>query len=201
MKLIFQSIRQLVLWTVVTGVLYPLFMTVVIQAIFPKQAAGSLVMRDGKVVGSAFIAQQFSGPGYFWPRPSAGNSSPVAGAPNAYSTMPSGASNLGPTSATLQGNVQGFAKALRAAHNLPADAPVPADLITTSASGVDPEISPEAARFQIARVAAARRMSVDQVTALVEKFIQPRQWGFLGEPRVNVLLLNLALDEAIAPKT
>jgi potassium-transporting ATPase KdpC subunit len=198
MKLILQSIRQLILWTVVTGILYPLVMTVVFQALFPKQAAGSLVMRDGKVVGSVFIAQQFSGPTYFWPRPSAGNSSPVAGAPNAYATVPSGASNLGPTSASLQTNVQGFAKALRDAHKLPADAPVPADLITTSASGLDPDISPEAARFQIARVAEARKMSVDQVTAVVEKFIQPRQWGFLGEPRVNVLLLNLGLDEAAA---
>src|SRR5471030_2181475 len=195
MKLILQSIRQLIFWTLVTGVLYPLVLTVAFQALFPKQAAGSLVMRDGKVVGSAFIAQQFSGPTYFWPRPSAGNSSPAAGAPNAYSTVPSGASNLGPTSAALQTNVQGFAKALRDAHKLAADAPVPSDLITTSASGVDPEISPEAARFQIGRVAAARGMAVDQVAALVEKFIQPRQWGFLGEPRVNVLLLNLALDE------
>jgi K+-transporting ATPase ATPase C chain len=200
MKLILQSIRQLILWTVVTGILYPLVMTVGLQALFPKQAAGSLVLRDGKVVGSVFIAQQFSGPTYFWPRPSAGNSSPVAGAPNAYATVPSGASNLGPTSAALQTNVQGFAKALRDAHKLAADAPVPADLITTSASGLDPDISPEAARFQIARVAEARKMTVDQVTAVVERFIQPRQWGFLGEPRVNVLLLNLALDEAAAAK-
>jgi K+-transporting ATPase ATPase C chain len=200
MKIILQSIRQLLLWTVVCGVLYPLVMTVAFQALFPKQAAGSLVMRDGKVVGSALIAQQFSGSKYFWPRPSAGNSSPVAGAPNAYSTVPSGASNLGPTSAALQTNVQGFAKALRDAHKLPADAPVPADLVFTSASGVDPEISPEAARFQVTRVAMARGMAVDQVAALVEKFVQPRQWGFLGEPRVNVLLLNLALDEANPPK-
>jgi K+-transporting ATPase ATPase C chain len=196
MKLILQSIKQLILWSVVCGIIYPFVMTVAFQTLFPKQAAGSLVMRDGKVVGSALIAQQFQGPKYFWPRPSAGNSSPVLGAPNAYATVPSGASNLGPTSASLQSNVQGFAKALRDAHKLPADAPVPADLVFTSASGVDPEISPEAARFQIARVAAARGMPVDQVSALVEKFVQPRQWGFLGEPRVNVLLLNLALDEA-----
>jgi len=200
MKLILQSIRQLILWTLVTGVLYPLVLTVAFQALFPRQAAGSLVMRDGKVVGSVFIAQQFSGPTYFWPRPSAGNSSPVAGAPNAYATVPSGASNLGPTSASLQSNVQGFAKALRDAHKLPADAPVPADLITTSASGVDPEISPEAARFQVARVAAARGLPAERVGALVEKFVQPRQWGFLGEPRVNVLLLNLALDEEAGAK-
>jgi K+-transporting ATPase ATPase C chain len=200
MKLILQSILQLILWTVVCGVLYPLVMTVGLQAVFPKQTAGSLVMRDGKVVGSVFIAQQFSGMKYFWPRPSAGNSSPVLGAPNAYATVPSGASNLGPTSASLQSNVQGFAKALRDANKLPADAPVPADLVFTSASGVDPEISPEAARFQVTRVATARGIPVDQVAALVEKFVQPRQWGFLGEPRVNVLLLNLALDEANPPK-
>jgi K+-transporting ATPase ATPase C chain len=200
MKIILNSILQLILWSVVCGVLYPLVMTVGLHALFPRQAEGSLVMRDGKVVGSALIAQQFSGPTYFWPRPSAGNSSPVAGAPNAYATVPSGASNLGPTSATLQANVQAFAKALREAHKLPADAPVPADLVFTSASGVDPEISPEAARFQVARVAAARGVPVDQVAALVEKFVQPRQWGFLGEPRVNVLLLNLALDQAAAPK-
>ena len=200
MKLILQSIRQLLLWSVVTGILYPLVMTVAFQTAFPKQANGSLVLRDGKVVGSALIAQQFSGAKYFWPRPSAGNSSPVAGAPNAYATVPSGASNLGPTSAALQANVQGFAKALRDAGKLPADAPVPADLVFTSASGLDPEISPEAARFQVDRVASARGLPADQVSALVEKFVQPRQWGFLGEPRVNVLLLNLALDEAAGPK-
>jgi K+-transporting ATPase ATPase C chain len=200
MKLILQSILQLILWSVICGIIYPFVMTVGLQALFPKQAAGSLVLRNGKVVGSALIAQQFSGTNYFWPRPSAGNSSPVAGAPNAYATVPSGASNLGPTSATLQTNVQGFAKALRDAHKLPPDAPVPADLVFTSASGVDPEISPEAARFQVTRVAPARGMGVEQVAALVEKFVQPRQWGFLGEPRVNVLLLNLALDEANPPK-
>jgi potassium-transporting ATPase KdpC subunit len=200
MKLFIQSIRQLILWSVVTGMIYPLVMTIGLQALFPKQAEGSLVMRDGKVVGSVFIAQQFQGAKYFWPRPSAGNSSPVLGAPNAYATVPSGASNLGPTSATLQSNVQGFAKTLRDASKLPADAPVPADMVTTSASGLDPEISPEAARFQISRVAGARGMSVDQVSALVEKFVQPRQWGFLGEPRVNVLLLNLALDDADTSK-
>jgi K+-transporting ATPase ATPase C chain len=201
MKLILQSIRQLLLWTVITGVVYPFVMTVAFQALFPKQAAGSLVVRNGKVVGSALLAQQFQGAKYFWPRPSAGNSSPVAGAPNAYSTVPSGASNLGPTSAALQTNVLANLKAMREAHHLAADAPVPSDLVFTSASGLDPEISPEAARFQVARVAAARGLPADQVGALVEKFVQPRQWGFLGEPRVNVLLLNVALDEAGAPKS
>jgi potassium-transporting ATPase KdpC subunit len=192
-KITLQSIRQLILWTVVTGIVYPFVMTVVIQFLFPRQANGSLVERNGKVVGSALMAQQFQGNGYFWPRPSACT----------YGTGPTGlaassGSNLGPTSAQLQTNVQTNAKALRAAHHLPDNAPVPADLVFASASGLDPEISPEAARFQVARVAEARHLGADQVAALVEKSIQPPQWGFLGEPRVNVLLLNLALDDAAA---
>lgn len=187
-KLILQSVRQTLLWTVVAGILYPLTFTVFAQLVFHDQANGSLVERDGKVVGSALLAQQFQGDKYFWPRPSAGT----------YGTMPSGASNYGPTSANLQKNVDSNLAALRTAHKLPADAPVPADLVFASASGVDPHISPEGARFQIARVAAARGLGVDQVTALVEKFIEPPQWGFLGEARVNVLLLNLALDQAEA---
>lgn len=189
-KLTLQSILQLVVWTVIAGIAYPLVMLGVAQLCFPKQADGSLVYRDGQLVGSALIAQQFQGDKYFWPRPSAGG----------YATVPSGASNLGPTSAQLQTNVNNNLKALRAAHHLAPDAPVPSDLVFTSASGVDPEISPEAARFQVARVAAARGMSADQVSALVDRFVQGPQWGFLGEPRVNVLLLNLALDEAASRK-
>ncbi|HZP60062.1 MAG TPA: potassium-transporting ATPase subunit KdpC [Opitutaceae bacterium] len=184
-KLVLQSILQTILWTVVTGLLYPLAITIFAQFAFPGQANGSLVMRDGKLVGSALIAQQFQGDKYFWPRPSAGG----------YATVPSGASNYGPTSAKLQQAVDASLAALRKAHNLPADAPVPADLVFASASGVDPHISPEAAQFQITRVANARSMSADQVAALVHKFTEPPQWGFLGEPRVNVLLLNLALDQ------
>ncbi|HTB80242.1 MAG TPA: potassium-transporting ATPase subunit KdpC [Opitutaceae bacterium] len=192
-KLTLQSILQTLMWTVIAGILYPLVMTVFFQLVFPHQANGSLVERDGKVVGSTLLAQQFQGDKYFWPRPSA----------SGYGTGPggftaSGASNLGPTSAQLQKNVDANLAALRTAHKLPADAPVPADLVFASASGLDPHISPEGARFQIARVAAARGLGVDQVTALVEKFIEPPQWGFLGEPRVNVLLLNLALDQAQA---
>jgi K+-transporting ATPase ATPase C chain len=184
-KLTLQSIRQLLVWTVITGGLYPLAMTLVARVAFRDQAEGSLVMRDGKLVGSALIAQQFQGAKYFWPRPSAVT----------YATVPSGASNLGPTSAQLQTNVNNNLAALRTAHHLAADAPVPSDLVFTSASGVDPHISPEAARFQVGRVAAARGMSAEAVAALVEKHIEPLQWGFLGEPRVNVLLLNLALDD------
>jgi K+-transporting ATPase ATPase C chain len=194
-KLFLQSIRQTLLWMVVTGVLYPVVITVIAQLAFPDQANGSLVTRDGKLVGSALLAQQFTGTTYFWPRPSAAT----------YGTGPSGlnagsGSNLGPTSAQLQTNVRANAKALRDAHKLAADAPVPADLVYASASGVDPHISPEAARFQISRVAAARGLSEDRVRDLVERFVEPPQWGFLGEPRVNVLLLNLALDALAAKK-
>jgi K+-transporting ATPase ATPase C chain len=195
-KLITQAIRQTLVWTVLTGVIYPLAVTLIAQLAFTDKANGSLVERDGKLVGSALLAQQFTGPKYFWPRPSAAT----------YGTGPSGlaagsGSNFGPTSAQLQTNVRANAKALREAHKLPADAPVPADLVFASASGLDPHISPEAAQFQIARVAAARGLSEDRVKALVEKFIEPPQWGFLGEARVNVLLLNLALDTADAKKS
>jgi K+-transporting ATPase ATPase C chain len=193
-KLITQSVLQKIIWIVACGVLYPLVLTALFQLAFPRQANGSLVERDGQVVGSEWLAQQFTGDKYFWPRPSAAG----------YGTGPSGiasssGSNYGPTSAQLQTNVRNNAKALREAHKLRADAPVPADLVYASASGLDPHISPGAARFQVARVAATRGMSVDQVGALVEKFVEPPQWGFLGEARVNVLLLNLALDAA-APK-
>jgi len=185
MKLVIQAIRQTIVWTVLTGIVYPLVITVIAQLAFHNQANGSLIERNGKVVGSELLAQQFTGNKYFWPRPSAGS----------YATVPSGASNLGPTSAALQSNVTANAKAFRDGNKLPADAPVPADMVFTSASGLDPHISPEAARLQVARVAAARGVSADQVKALVEKFVEPPQWGFLGEPRVNVLRLNLALDE------
>ncbi len=195
-KLIIQSILQKVIWIVVCGVLYPLAMTAIAQLAFPGQANGSLVARDGKLVGSELLAQQFTGAKYFWPRPSAAT----------YGTGPTGiagssGSNFGPTSAQLQTNVRNNARALREAHKLPADAPVPADLVYASASGLDPHISPEAARFQVARVAAARGFGEEKVRALVEQYVESPQWGFLGEPRVNVLLLNLALDAADAKKS
>jgi K+-transporting ATPase ATPase C chain len=185
-KITLQSVLQLTAWTIITGIAYPLVMTGIFQVAFPRQANGSLIYRDGKVVGSTFIAQQFQGDTYFWPRPSAGT----------YATVPSAASNLGPTSAQLQTNVAANLKALRTAHHQADDAAVPSDLVFTSASGVDPDISPEGARFQIARVAAARHRSLEDVTALVDRFVQPPQWGFLGQARVNVLELNLALDGA-----
>ncbi len=183
-KLIIQSIRQTILWTVVAGVLYPLVITGIAQVAFHDQANGSLLVRNGAVVGSELLAQQFTGDKYFWPRPSAGS----------YATVPSGASNLGPTSQALQSNVTANATAFRTGNKLAADAPVPADMVFTSASGLDPHISPEAARLQVGRVAAARGIGADQVKALVEKFVEPPQWGIFGEARVNVLRLNLALD-------
>jgi len=195
-KLITQSIRQTLVWTVITGVLYPLAITGIAQLAFHDKANGSLVERNGKLVGSELLAQQFTSAKYFWSRPSAAG----------YGTGPSGlnagsGSNHGPTSAQLQTDVRNNAKALRDAHQLRANAPVPADLVYASASGLDPHISPEAARFQIARVAAARGMDEGKVRALVEQHIEPPQWGFLGEARVNVLLLNLALDAADAKKS
>jgi K+-transporting ATPase ATPase C chain len=185
MKLLIQSILLTIIFTVLTGIIYPLAITGISQVAFHDQANGSLLVRDGKVVGSELLAQQFTGDKYFWPRPSAGS----------YATVPSGASNLGPTSQALQSNVTANAMAFRTGNKLAADAPVPADMVFTSASGLDPHISPEAARLQVGRVAAARSMGADQVKALVEKFVESPQWGIFGEARVNVLRLNLALDE------
>jgi K+-transporting ATPase ATPase C chain len=189
-KLVIQSVKQTVLWTVVTGVVYSLFITAIAQLLFKDAANGSLVMRDGKIVGSALLAQQFQGTNYFWPRPSACT----------YGTGPSGlvassGSNLGPTSAPLQTNVTSNIAAFISGNNLPTNAVVPADMAFASASGLDPHISPEAARLQIARVAASRGMSEEKVKSLVDRFTEPPQWGFLGQARVNVLLLNVALDE------
>ena len=185
MKLFIQSILLTIVFTVLTGVLYPLVITGIAQVAFHNQANGSLIEHNGQVVGSELLAQQFTGGKYFWPRPSAGS----------YATVPSGASNLGPTSQKLQDNVATNAAAFRAGNKLAADAPVPADMVFTSASGLDPHISPEVARLQVGRVAAARDISVDHVKMLVERFVEPPQWGIFGESRVNVLRLNLALDD------
>ncbi|MGA2748756.1 MAG: potassium-transporting ATPase subunit KdpC [Verrucomicrobiota bacterium] len=195
MKLLIQSVKQTLLWSLIAGVAYPLVMTALAQVCFHDKANGSLVERDGKLVGSALLAQQFQSTNYFWPRPSACT----------YGSSPSGivassGSNLGPTSGALQTNVINNAAAFRAGNNLATNTPVPADMLYASASGLDPHISPESARLQITRVAAARGLSQDAVQQLVEKFVEPPQWGFLGEPRVNVLLLNLALDQLAAHK-
>jgi K+-transporting ATPase ATPase C chain len=192
-KHIIRSILQTIVWSVIAGVVYPVLITVIAQVAFHDQANGSLVQHDGKVIGSAFLAQQFQGTNYFWPRPSACS----------YGTGPSGisassGSNLGPTSAPLHTNVMNNITAFISGNNLPTNTVVPADMVYASASGLDPHISPEAARLQISRVAASRGMSGDKVKELVERFIEPPQWGFLGQARVNVLLLNVALDQAQA---
>lgn len=174
--------------TLLTGVAYPLIVTGAAQSLFPAQAAGSLIERDGKVVGSSLIGQNFSASGYFWGRPSA--TSPM---PNNASA--SGGSNLGPTNPALVEAVRGRVNALRAAD--PGNtARVPVDLVTASASGLDPHISPAAAQFQIRRVAAARKLPAERVQALVDEHVEKPLLGVVGEARVNVLQLNLALDAA-----
>ena len=185
-KLLRQSFVLLLLMTVITGVLYPLAATGLAQLIFPHQANGSLVERDGKPVGSALIGQSFTDPKYFWGRPS-------ATAPNPYNASASSASNQGPTNPALADAVKQRIAALRAADPGNA-APVPVDLVTASGSGLDPQISPAAAQYQVARVARLRHMDVARVRSLVQRCTQGRQLGLLGEPRVDVLKLNLALD-------
>ena len=174
----------LLIFILFTGIIYPLAITGMAQMIFPFQANGSLVMVDNEVVGSVLIGQAFNAPQYFWPRPSAVG----------YNPLPSSGSNLGPTSRVLSEQIQQREQELRSLYNLPADANLPADLLYASGSGLDPHISPAAARLQIGRVAQARGLTEEQLAALVVQFIEPAQFGVLGEPRVNVLLLNLALD-------
>jgi K+-transporting ATPase ATPase C chain len=182
---------SLLVLTAITGVAYPLLVTGIAQAAFPRQANGSLVVEDGKTVGSRLIGQSFDDPKYFWGRLSA---TPDAnGKPLAYNGASSYASNLGPTNPALVDEVKSRIDALRAAD--PGNqAPIPVDLVTSSASGLDPEISPEAADYQVRRVAAARGLDESRVRALLAAHTDDRQLGFLGEPRVNVLELNLALD-------
>ena len=172
--------------SVVTGVLYPLAVTGVGQAIFPRQAAGSLIARGGRVIGSSLIGQNFDAPKYFWGRPSATS-------PQPYNGLASGGSNLGPENPALIDAVKARIAALRQA-DPGNELPIPVDLVTASASGLDPDISPAAAHYQVARVARARGLSTAQVQALVDAHTVGRQWGVFGEPRVNVLGLNLALD-------
>src|SRR5262249_36392150 len=180
------ALVTLVALTLVTGVAYPLLVTGIAQAVFPFQAQGSLISKDGKLIGSALIGQPFDDPKYFWGRPSATSPFPN----NAASST---GSNLSPTNPELVKTVQGRVDALRAAD--PGNtAPVPVDLVTASGSGLDPHISPAAALYQVSRVARARRLDPDTVRKLVEQHIEGRWAGLLGEPRVNVLALNLALD-------
>ena len=171
--------------TLLLGIAYPLLVTGLAQIIFPRQANGELIHgKDEVLIGSRLIGQPFSGPGYFHSRPSA------AGAAG-YDASASGGSNLGPTNAQLVTRVNGDAAKLQAENP---NRPVPIDLVTTSASGLDPDISPAAAEFQLRRVASERKISEPEIAQLVQAHTENRQWGFLGEPRVNVLELNLALD-------
>lgn len=178
------ALLSLMILILFTGMIYPLAVTGLAQMIFPVQANGSLVMVDADVMGSALIGQAFNAPQYFWPRPSA----------TGYNPLPSSGSNLGPTSRVLSEQFQQREQELRSLYNLPASASLPADLLFASGSGLDPHISPAAAQIQIGRVAQARGLTEEQVAALVEQYTEPAQFGLLGEPRVNVLLLNLALD-------
>jgi K+-transporting ATPase ATPase C chain len=193
------AIVLLLVLTAITGLAYPLAMTAIAGAIFPAQANGSLIEKDGKVIGSALIGQEFKDDRYFHGRPSAtlapdpSDSTKTVSAP--YNAANSGGSNLGPTSKALADRLKEDVDKLKAENP---NAAVPVDLVTTSASGLDPDISPEAAQFQVPRVAKARNMPEDQLKQLVVANTQGRLLGLLGEPRVNVLALNLALDRASA---
>jgi len=177
------ALTLLALLTIITGVIYPLTVTGIAQVIFPHQANGSLIVIDSKTYGSKLIGQQFDDPIYFWGRPSA----------TGYSAAASSGSNLGPMNPSLEEAVQARIEALHAADpNNPL--PIPVDLVTASASGLDPHTSVASALYQVSRVASARGLSEAEVTSLVEKYTEGRQFGIFGEPRVNVLSLNLALD-------
>ena len=183
------AVMLLVVLTLITGAAYPALVTAVAQIAFNRQANGSMVVVNGQAVGSSLIGQAFSDPKYFWGRPSAAGR-------DGYDAGHSGGTNLGPTSAQLIANVTA---AVEAAQKANGGGPVPVDLVTSSASGLDPDISPAAAEYQVARVAAARGMTQDAVRAAVARHTEQPLLGFLGEPRVNVLVLNLDLDGLLSP--
>jgi potassium-transporting ATPase KdpC subunit len=184
-KQIFPAIAMIIVLTVITGIIYPLVVTGLAQVLFKEKAQGSLIVKDGKVVGSRLIGQPFQGPGYFHSRPSA--------AGTGYDATASGGTNLGPTSKKLiEEKVKPVAESLRAENS---GSQIPVDLVTSSASGLDPHITPAAAEFQVPQVARERDMSETEVRRLVRENTEGRQLGILGEPRVNVLELNLTLDE------
>jgi K+-transporting ATPase ATPase C chain len=182
------ALVSVAVWMILTGLAFPGVITGIAQVVLPRQANGSLVRRDGRIVGSALIGQSFTAARYFHPRPSAAGSG--------YDASNSSGTNLGPTSRKLMSDIAGFAAAYRKENGLAPDAVLPADAVTRSASGLDPEVSPANAALQVARVARARGLPEADVLALVARATELRQLGFLGEPRVNVLALNLALDAA-----
>ncbi len=187
-KQIYPAVAMMLILTVITGVIYPFLVTGLSQVLFKSQAQGSLIEKNGEIIGSRLIGQTFTKPGYFHSRPSA--------AGNGYDSMASGGTNLGPTNKKLlEGNVKGAVETLSKENP---KAPIPVDLVTSSGSGLDPHITPAAAEFQIERVALERGISPNELRQLVKEHTEGRQFGFLGEPRVNVLELNLALD-AIRP--
>lgn len=187
LKTMGRALMLLLVMTLLTGIAYPLVVTGLSKVIFPKQAEGSLIYKDGQPIGSILIGQNFSNARYFAGRPSAAGK-------DGYDAANSSGSNLGPTNQAFLDSAAERAEKVRTDNELAANAPVPGDLITASASGLDPDITPEAAQIQVARVAKARNFSEQQVQALVDQFTEGRQFGFLGEPRVNVLKLNIALD-------
>lgn len=180
------AVSLFVLLSAITGIAYPLVVTGIARVAFPDAAGGSLVVKNGKAIGSTLIGQNFTDPKHFWGRPSATG-------PYPYNAAASGGSNQGPLNPALVDAVKGRIDALKAAD--PGNVkPVPVDLVTASASGLDPHISPEAARYQLQRIAAARKLSIERVASMIDAHTQGRDFGLFGEARVNVLLLNLALD-------